>query len=291
VKPRAFDYVAATSVTEAVAHLARHDGAAKVLAGGQSLVPMLNFRLLDPAVLVDINRIADLSGIAERDGALRIGALTRHRQLEIAPVIAERFPVLTAAMAHVAHLAIRNRGTIGGSLSHADPAAELPALMLLLDATIAISGRDGERRVPARDFFEGTLTTALDSAELVTAIDLPALPPRTGWGFEEIARRSGDFAMAGVAATVSLDGNTAADARIALFGVHETPLRAEAAEALLRGTSFDADRIAAAATTAQEAVVPMDDLHASADYRRHLVGVLVRRAVAAAWARARGGAA
>jgi carbon-monoxide dehydrogenase medium subunit len=291
VKPRAFDYVAATSVADAVAHLARHDGAAKVLAGGQSLVPMLNFRLLDPAVLVDINRIPDLNSIAESDGALRIGALARHRQLETSPVIAERFPMLTAAMAHVAHLAIRNRGTIGGSLSHADPAAELPALMLLLDATIVIAGPEGERRVAARDFFQGTLTTALDSAELVTAIDLPALPPRTGWGFVEFARRSGDFAMAGVAATVSLNRDTAVDVRIALFGVHETPLRGHAAEALLRGHEFDAERVVAAATAAQEAVAPMDDLHASADYRRHLVGVLTRRAVTAAWDRSRGGAA
>jgi CO/xanthine dehydrogenase FAD-binding subunit len=286
MKPPAFEYVAASSVEEAVSLLAQHEGEAKAIAGGQSLVPMLNFRLLAPAVLVDLNRIPGLDGVAEHDGGLRIGALTRHHTLETSELVEARFPVLHAAMQHVAHLAIRNRGTIGGSLSHADPAAELPTMAVLLDAEIEAQGPNGARTIAARDFFESALATTLEEDEIVTEIRLPALPERTGWAFEEFARRSGDFGIAGVGVTLSLDRGKVAQARIALLGVGQTPLRADGAEDLLRRKERDDDLVAAAAEAVREAAEPEDDLHGSADYRRHLVGVLARRAIAAAWDRA-----
>ncbi|MDH3233571.1 MAG: xanthine dehydrogenase family protein subunit M [Alphaproteobacteria bacterium] len=288
MKPPAFEYVAAGSVEEAVSLLAQHDGEAKVIAGGQSLVPMLNFRLLAPAVLVDLNRIPGLDGVTEHDGGLRIGALTRHRTLETSDVIKARFPVLNAAMQFVAHLAIRNRGTIGGSLCHADPAAELPTMAVLLDAEIEAAGPDGERVIAARDFFESALATTLEEDEIVTGVRLPALPAQAGWAFEEFARRSGDFGIAGVGATIALQDDIVAEARVALLGVGQTPLRASAAEKALQGQRHDAELIAAAAEAAREAAEPEDDLHGSADYRRHLVGVLTRRALEAAWRRASG---
>jgi CO/xanthine dehydrogenase FAD-binding subunit len=267
VKPPAFEYLAPATLEEAVAALGGED--AKILAGGQSLVPMLNFRLLAPSLLVDITRIPGLDYIEDWDGGLRIGALTRHHTLETSPLVRERFPVLHAAMAHVAHLAIRNRGTIGGSLCHGDPAAELPGLALLLDAQL----RTTQRTIPATDFFEGTLATALAEDEILTEILLPALPPGTGWGFEEFARRSGDFALTAVAATIG------AEVRIVAIGANEKPIRLTKAEGLFS----DQSSIDAVAAAAQDEVSPDSDLHASADYRRHLVGVLARRALKSAW--------
>ena len=209
MKPAAFDYVVADSVVKAVNVLSEARGEAKIIAGGQSLVPMLNFRLLRPAILVDINRIPDLAFIEETGDTIRIGALTRHHQLEISPVIARHFPVLASAMTHVAHLAIRNRGTIGGSLSHADPAAELPMMAVLLDAGLHVISIKGERTVAASDFFRDALTVDLAEDEIVTEIHLPKLPQNTGWGFEEVARRSGDFALAAVAVTLTVsDGRS-----------------------------------------------------------------------------------
>jgi carbon-monoxide dehydrogenase medium subunit len=288
MKPAAFDYVVAESVDAAVAALAAADGEAKILAGGQSLVPMLNFRLLRPSVLVDINRIPDLAFIEEEADAIVVGALTRHHRLETSPVIARHVPVLAESMRHVAHLAIRNRGTIGGSLSHADPAAELPMLALLLDATLRVISPVGPRAIPARDFFLGPLTVDLASDEMVTRIVLPKLPPATGWGFAEVARRSGDFALAAVAATLTLRDGAIAEARIALTGVDETAKRAREAEALLAGRALTPDLIETAVASIRVSVNPPSDLHASADYRRHLVGVLAGRALADAWRRARG---
>src|SRR5271169_2364060 len=218
MKPPVFDYVAATSVEGAIAALAAAGGDGKILAGGQSLMLMLNFRLLRPSVLVDINGIADLAFIEETADSVRVGALTRHYNIETSPVIAQNFPVVAAAMTHVAHLAIRNRGTIGGSLSHGDPAAELPMLALLLDATLDIASPSGRRTVAARDFFLGALTVALASDEMVTRIVFPKLPPATGWGFAEVARRSGDFALAAVAATLTVADGVIKDARIAMTG-------------------------------------------------------------------------
>lgn len=290
MKPPVFDYIAATSLGMAVAALAEAGGEAKVLAGGQSLMPMLNFRLLRPSILIDINRIRGLGFVEETPDSIRIGALTRHFQLETSPLVARHFPVLSCAMTHVAHLAIRNRGTIGGSLSHADPAAELPMLALLLNAELHIVSINGSRVSAARDFFLDTMTVDLDGTELLAEIVLPKLPPHTGWGFEEVARRHGDFALAAVATTLTLSGDRIAEARVALTGVGPTALRATDAETLLVGQRLD-DKLAMRAIAAvREAISPETDLHASADYRRHLAGVLAGRALAAAWCRAKGAA-
>lgn len=286
MKPAAFEYIVADSVDMAVASLAQAGGDAKIIAGGQSLVPMLNFRLLRPSVLVDINRIPDLAYVREDGDVVRIGALTRHHQLETSPVIAAHFPVLSEAMAHVAHLAIRNRGTIGGSLSHADPAAELPMMAMLLDAEVRIVSSAATRTVAARDFFRDALTVDLVEDEMVTEIALPKLPPNTGWGFEEVARRSGDFALAAVAATLTLSDGKIAQARIAMTGVAPTARRVAEAEKLLIGQRLDAGVGSDIIEAVRAAAEPPTDLHASADYRRHLVGVLAGRALAAAWSRA-----
>jgi carbon-monoxide dehydrogenase medium subunit len=286
MKPAAFDYVIADSIDMAVASLADGGGDAKIIAGGQSLVPMLNFRLLRPSVLIDINRIGDMAFIEEAGKKIRVGALTRHYQLETSPVIARHLPVLASAMTHVAHLAIRNRGTIGGSLSHADPAAELPMMALLLDAELHIASASGKRTIAARDFFVGALTVDLARDDIVTEIVLPKLPPKTGWGFEEVARRSGDFALAAVAATLTLSAGVISQARIALTGVGATPVRAAEAEALLVGQALEPGLIDRIIDAVRAAIEPDTDLHASSDYRRHLGGVLAGRAVSAAWRRA-----
>lgn len=285
MKPAAFEYIVADSVEMAVASLAQA-GDAKIIAGGQSLVPMLNFRLLRPSVLVDINRIPNLAYVREDGGVVRIGALTRHHQLETSPVIARHFPVLTEAMAHVAHLAIRNRGTIGGSLSHADPAAELPMMTLLLDAELRVVSASGARTVAARDFFRDALSVDLAEDEIVTEVVLPKLPPNTGWGFAEVARRSGDFALAAVAVTLTLSDGKIAQARIAMTGVAPTARRVTEAEMLLIGQRLDDGVDSDVIEAVRAATEPPTDLHASAEYRRHLVGVLAGRALAAAWGRA-----
>jgi CO/xanthine dehydrogenase FAD-binding subunit len=286
MKPPIFDYVAAISIDTAIAALAEAGGEAKILAGGQSLVPMLNFRLLRPSVLIDINRIAGLSFVEEAPQHIRIGALTRHHQLETSPVIARHLPVVSCAMTHVAHLAIRNRGTIGGSLSHADPAAELPMLAVLLDAELHIASSSGKRTVAAREFFIDALTVDLGVDDLVTEIVLPKLPPNTGWAFEEVARRHGDFALAAVAVTLTAGDGVVTQARIALTGVGPTPLRATEAETLLVGHTVDRLLTGRAIEAVRAAIAPETDLHASSDYRRHLAGVLLGRALAAAWRRA-----
>jgi carbon-monoxide dehydrogenase medium subunit len=275
----------------AVAALAAAGADAKIIAGGQSLVPMLNFRLLRPSILVDINRIPGLAFIAETENDIRVGALTRHHQLETSPVIARHLPVLSCAMTHVAHLAIRNRGTIGGSLSHGDPAAELPMLALLLDAELHIASASAKRTVAARDFFLDALTVDLAGGDIVTEIALPKLPPQTGWGFAEVARRRGDFALAAVAVILTVVAGAIAQARIALTGVGPTALRAVAAEALLVGHALEPDQTSRAIDGVRAAIEPETDLHASADYRRHLAGVLTGRALAAAWRRATASAA
>ncbi len=289
MKPAAFDYVVADSVDMAVASLAAAGGDAKIIAGGQSLVPMLNFRLLRPSILVDINRIPGLVFIREDTNAIAIGALTRHHQLETSALIARHFPVLSEAMTHVAHLAIRNRGTIGGSLSHADPAAELPMMALLLDAELRVASAAGTRSIAAHDFFRDALTVDLAEDEIVTEIVLPKLAAKAGWGFEEVARRSGDFALAAVAVTLTLSDGVVAEARIAMTGVAPTARRVAEAEAMLIGKSLDAG-VGSVIEAVRAATEPQTDLHASSDYRRHLVGVLAGRALAAAWRRARAAA-
>jgi CO/xanthine dehydrogenase FAD-binding subunit len=286
MKPAAFDYIAVDTVDAALAALATAGDDAKIIAGGQSLVPMLNFRLLRPSVLIDINRIGALAFIEETDTHVRVGALTRHHQLETSPIVARHFPILSYAMTYVAHLAIRNRGTIGGSLSHADPAAELPMMTLLLDGELHIASASGHRIAPARDFFRDALTVDLDNGELVTEIKLPKLPPQTGWGFEEVSRRHGDFALAAVGATLHVSDGAIDEARIALTGVGPTAVRVADAESALLGNTITANSIGRAVDAVREAIAPETDLHASADYRRHIAGVLTARALDAAWRRA-----
>jgi carbon-monoxide dehydrogenase medium subunit len=250
---------------------------------------MLNFRLLRPSVLVDINRIKGLDHIDAGPGGLRVGALARHHKVETSAVVRQYFPIITAAMAHVAHLAIRNRGTIGGSLAHSDPAAELPMLCVLLGAKLKVRGPNGHRTIDAKDFHVGPLTSALEESELLEEIAFPYLPPGTGWGFEEVARRLGDFAIVAMGALLTLAGGRVTEARIAVTGVGEAPLRIAAAEALLVGAQgLDKTQLDAAAQAVMDAIDPGSDLHVSGDYRRHVAGALTRRVVRAAFERAKG---
>lgn len=286
MKPCQFRYVAARNLDEAVAILQAEGSDAKVLAGGQSLVPMLNFRLVRPSVLLDINRIPGLSGITKSPDGLSIGALTRHTALETSLLVRQHFPILAAAMGHVAHLAVRNRGTTGGSLSHADPAAELPMLARLLGARIHTRSSAGTGVHEASGFFVSALTSALAHDEIVTSTEIPFLPPGTGWGFEEHARRHGDYALAAAAATLGRVEGRAVRVRLALMGVGDTPLRMTAAEAVLEGKVLDTSCLTAVVQAVRDGIEPNSDLHASAGYRRHLAGVLVRRALECAWERA-----
>lgn len=288
MKPAAFDYVRPRELDGVLAVLAEHGGEAKILAGGQSLMPLLNFRMLRPAILVDVNKVDELSFLREDGSGLRIGALTRHHALETSSLVRERFPVLAAAMAHVAHLAIRNRGTIGGSLSHADPAAELPMMAMLLDAVIHTRTPAEERAHGAADFFLGPLTSGLDEDEIVTEIELPGLAPGMGWGFEEFSQRSGDFAIAAASALVRLDEGRIAEIRIALMGVDETPVRLREIEASLIGVEPSLACVQETAVQAAETINPNTDLKASAEYRRHLTRALVERVLTAAWSRVQG---
>ncbi|MCC6847343.1 MAG: FAD binding domain-containing protein [Deltaproteobacteria bacterium] len=290
MKPPVFDYATPASLAEATDLLVRHAGDAKVLSGGQSLVPLLNMRLARPALLVDLARIADLDGVrADADG-VAIGAMTRQRTVELSSEVRARHPLLHAGLQLIAHPQNRNQGTVGGSLAHADPAAELPALALALDATFDAVGPGGTRRIAAADFFLTYLTTALEAAEILTAVRFPMLPARTGWSIQEVARRHGDFALAGVVAIVGLaPAGAIASARLVLFGVGATPIRAAAAEALLVGGPADAASFGrAGARAAGDLEEPLTDVHASADYRRDLARVLVGRALAEAATRARG---
>ena len=289
MKPASFEYFRPDSLDEALALMADRPGEIKPLAGGQSLVPAMNFRLAAPRALVDLNRIASLSTIRTgADGGLVIGGMVRHRTLEQSAFVAEAVPLLQEVMPHVAHPPIRTRGTLGGSLAHADPAAELPAVMLALDASVGVRSRARRREVAAQDFFVGLYTTALEPDELVTEVTVPRLGPGSGWAFAEVARRHGDFALAGVAVVVSLDtGGRTASARIALVGLHERAVLAErAAEALSGEPPSDEAIRAAAQAAAHEDADPSADIHASVAYRRHLCGVLTRRALERAFERA-----
>lgn len=289
MKPAAFDYVRPTSLDEALSALHAHGGDAKALAGGQSLVPMMNFRLAQPAVLVDLNHLPGLSSVERVDSGVRIGGLTRHRTLEHHPLIFQVAPLVAEAMPLVGHPPIRTRGTIGGSLAHADPAAELPAVMLALGATIGVQSTGGARTVAAADFFVGLYETALRPDELVTEVFVDQLPPRTGCAIDEVARRHGDYALAGVAALVSLDdAGRVGDARIVLLSVHDRPVLATHAARALAGERPSPGAVDAAADAASRLDAnPSSDIHASSAYRRHLVRVLLRRAVNRAVARAR----
>jgi len=290
VKPPIFEYVAAESIDQAVGLLAAGAGAAKVLAGGQSLTPMLNFRLLDPELLIDVSRIPALAEISERDGFLSVGACARHRDILDSELVARRFPIIPAAIRHVAHMAIRNRGTIGGSIAHADPAAEAPLLAVLLDAELEIAGPAGRRLSPAAAFFLGPLFTDLAEDELLVAIRFPYASAGAGWGFHETARRAGDFALAGAGAALDVRDGAIASVRLAVMGVDDTPRRLQAAEELLVGAAWDASARAAVLDAVRAGIAPTNDLQASADYRRHLAGVMAGRALDDAWSRATGSA-
>jgi len=291
MKPASFDYVRAESAEHAVHSLAAAGGDGKVIAGGQSLMPMMNFRLVKPSVLVDINRIPHLDAVQIRGDKIVLGALVRHRMTATDALIAKHIPVLHHAMKHVAHLTVRNRGTFCGSVCHADPAAEMPMMSLLLNGIVHIASPRGERVLAAQDFFVGSLVTALEPDELVTEIEIDKLPADTGWGFEEFARRQGDYALAAVAATMQRRNGVASNVRIGLMGVGEMPMRAPLIEAMLEGRDVNAKLIDEAVDALRVELEPNSDLNASADYRRHLAGVLARRAMTDAWARAGNGTA
>jgi aerobic carbon-monoxide dehydrogenase medium subunit len=290
LKPAPFEYVAVDSAAEAVERLAAYGGEAKVLAGGQSLIPVMSFRLAQPAALVDVNPAAELDHVTPTaDGGLRLGALARLRRLERDPEVAGRAPLLAEALPFVAHPQIRNRGTVGGSLAHADPAAELPCLAVALDARLRLLGPGGERWVAAGEFFRGLFTTVLAPDELLVEIELPPRPAGEGWAFVEVARRHGDYAQVGVAARLRLDedGRVAA-ARLVFLAVGSVPAVAERAAAGLVGEAAGGEAFAAAAeTAAADEIDPGSDVHATAAFKRHLARALAARALATAAERAR----
>jgi carbon-monoxide dehydrogenase medium subunit len=286
MKPPRFAYHAPTRVEDALDLLARYRGEAKVLAGGQSLMPLLNFRLLRPAALIDLNRIAALAYITEVDGQVRLGAMTRQRGVEFSPVVRRRLPLLAEATRWVGHLPIRTRGTIGGSIAHADPAAEYPAVLTALEGEVVARSPRGERTLRPADLFQTYLTTSLEPEEILTEVRLPAMPAGAGYAFEEFARRHGDFALVGIAALLVMDGPRVARARLATAGAGPVPVRLRAAEQILERDGLSDESIAAAAARAGELVEPDSDIHASADYRRHLTGVLTGRALRRARTRA-----
>jgi carbon-monoxide dehydrogenase medium subunit len=278
MKPAPFDYHRPASLLETFDLLERYGDDGRILAGGQSLVPALNMRLATPRAVIDINRLPGLDAIRLASEGLVIGALARHEAVERSPLVREHAPLLALAMPHVGHEAIRTRGTVGGSLALADPAAELPACAVALDATIRVEGRRGRRGVAAADFFRGIYTTALEPGELVTEL---VVPPAPGWrsDFQELARRHGDFALAGLAARARVEGDAIAEARLVLFGVGPAPVRAHRAERALAGRRVDADVVAAAQRALAAELDPPGDVHGSPTLRRHLAGVLLSRVI------------
>ena len=280
MKASAFNYARATSVANALELLVAHGDRAKVLSGGQSLMPAMNLRLIAPELVIDIGELAELRGIAVRGEVLTIGALTRHVDLLRSSEVAQHAPLLTEAIAHVAHPAIRNRGTIGGSLAHADPASELPACMVALNATIVVRGQVGERRIGANDFFKGIYETALSAQELLVAIELPVARKNSAHFFHEFARRHGDYAITGLAAQATLQGDMLADLRLVFFAVGDRPVSARAATKLVNVAVTPAALSEASAALGEE-LAPHDDQQASAEMRRHLAKVLLARCVSA----------
>lgn len=292
MKPPSFDYYAPHSLDEALHFLESGGANANVLAGGQSLMPMLNMRLARPAIIVDINGISSLNHLKAGPDMLIVGALVRHADLLRDSEVRRGWPLLAEATAMVAHPAIRNRGTVCGSIAHADPAAEHPGVLLTLDGSVVVAGVAGRREIPAGEFFVSMLTTALEPGEMVVEVHYPPLPVGTGTAFVEFSRRHGDFAVVGVAAALTVRDRVCQAARITLVGVGETPFRARAAEAALDGRRLgpadSGGAFAAAAGEVVAAVDPADDVHASSSYRRHLAGVLTERALQTALARAGG---
>lgn len=287
MKPAPFLYVAAHSQAAALATKSEHGDDARFLAGGQSLVPAMNFRLARPAIVIDINGLTPLDYV-RRDGLmLRIGALTRYRALERSDLVNRHAPLLAEALPHVAHPQIRNRGTLGGNLAHADPASELPAVVLALDGRLRAQSVNGERWIEARSFFSSALTTALRADEMLIEIELPDLPPRTGACFLEIARRRGDYAMMGVACTITLgDAGECVSARLAFCNAGETPMLTPQAAQILVGTRITDQHMRDAAAQAQREIDPLGSVNASREFQRHLAGILTRRALRIALRRA-----
>ena len=289
MKPPRFEYAAPEKLDEAVALLSQHGDRAKILAGGQSLVPLLNFRLARPEMLVDVNRVTELAYVRPVQSSVAIGALTRQHTLERAEVIRTKLPIVAEACRLIGHLPIRHRGTVGGSLAHADPASELPAVMVALEAEMTVTRRGGRRTIPAEQFFTGMHTTALAPDELLTEVRVPGLPPRTGGAFIEIARRAGDFALVGVAALVTLDdAGRVSRARLALCGAGPTPIRAREAERVLVGERPDGRALDEAVDRLTAATDPPSDIHASAAFRKKLARHVGRQALELAARRAGG---
>jgi carbon-monoxide dehydrogenase medium subunit len=285
----AFRYHRPSTVEEAIGLLAEFGSDAKVLAGGQSLVPLLALRLSHPEHLVDIGRIAGLDGAEDGPDGFTIGAAARHADVELSPVAAKAAPLVAAAMPHIGHRAIRNRGTVCGSLAHADPAAELPAVALATGAELIARSSTGERRIPAADFFLGYLTSALDETEVLTAVRFPPWPGRTGWSVQEVSRRHGDYALVGLAGLLGLgqDGRVER-AALSFFGAGATPVRVPEAEAVLVGERPDPSAFAEAADVVTKTIEPPGDNHATAAYRAHVAGVLTKRCLAEAAGRTGG---
>lgn len=290
MKPPSFNYLAPTILDEALAHRADYGDEAKLLAGGQSLIPTLNFRLAQPTLLIDLNPIADLNYIRPTpDGGVVVGTMTRQRQVEINPHIAARAPLVHQTMPYIAHVQIRNRGTFGGNLAHGDPASELPAVALALNARFQAQSRAGGTRwIAAREFYYGLFANALRPDEILTAVELPPVPPRTGTAIHEMARRHGDYALVGVVAVVTLtEGGQCQDASIAFLSVGDAPVLAHKAMAVLAGQALTDKTITAAAeTAATQDIDPESDIHATAAFRRHLATVLTRRVLTEATQRA-----
>jgi len=288
MKPAPFDYHAPTTLDEALSHLSSLDNA-KILAGGQSLVAMMNFRVVTPDHLIDLNRVSELSGITVNDRRLRIGAMTRQRDLEFNAEIAKVCPLIQAGIAHVGHRQTRNRGTVGGSLAHADPSAELPNICSAHDARIEIQGSRGKRMVPMAEFMQTFMTTAIETDEILTAVEIDLWPAGHGYSFQEFARRHGDFAIVGAAALIDLDADRrVVRAAVSLCGVEAAPSRLPAIEAALTGQKLDEDAIEEVAGLAGD-IDAIEDHHASSGYRQHLARILTARALTEANARASGG--
>ncbi len=287
MKPASFAYVAPPTLDAALTAVQQHGFDAKLLAGGQSLVPVMNFRLAQPGVLVDLNRLSELDFIQQTaDGRLRFGSMTRQRTLERHPLVAAHAPLLYETMPHVAHTQIRNRGTFGGSLAHADPAAELPVVLVALYGRVRLQKVSGERWVNGADFFTGLFETACTDEEILTEIELPPLPPHTGTAFLEVARRHGDYALGGVAVVVTVDQSGACTAaRLVYLNAGDVPMVAAQAGAMLVGQKMNDGLVTAVAEAAQKEIAPNGDIHASAAYKRHLARVLTVRALHLAFAR------
>jgi carbon-monoxide dehydrogenase medium subunit len=288
MKPAPFEYLVPDSIEQALELLREHGDEAKILAGGQSLVPAMNFRIHQPDVLIDLNRVPELGYIRENDNVIRVGAMTRERHLEFDGLIEKRTPLLHEAVPFIAHPQIRNRGTLGGSLVNADPAAELPVLMLALNARLKARNTTGERWIDAQEFFAGMFTTALEADELLVEIELPFMPPRTGWSFMEVAPRAGDYALMGIAALVTLDeGGRCTEAKLVYLNAGDGPIDAKEAASSLEGEKLNDNLFESAANLASEnEITPFGNVHASPEFQRHLANVLTKKALKRALERA-----